>query len=1098
MEFRVLGPLEVVDDGRALLLRGWKQRALLALLVLEVNRPISRDRLIDVLWEDEPTATAPKALHVYVSQLRKLLGHDRVQTRPEGYLLRADPGEVDLTRFQHLVGEGKPRDALKLWRGAPLAEFADRAFAQADIARLEELYLACLEARLGADLDDGRDAEVVGEIEALVQAHPLRERMRELLLLALYRTGRQADALAAYQDARSALVDGLGIEPGKALRELQRAILRQDPVLDLAMPFEELDRGAFVGRNAELEQLIAGLDDAIAGRGRLFLLVGEPGIGKSRLADELIQVARVRRVDVLVGRCWEAGGAPAYWPWVQSLRGIGGDRLLESEREDDDGARVRLFDGIAEFLRETSRERPLVLFLDDMHAADEPSLLLLRFLARMIGEARILVVGACRDVDPVPGRPLADALAELAREPLVQRLSLRGLTETDVAAYVASTAAEFASPELVSALYEETEGNPLFVGETVRLLAVEGRIALPQSVRDVIARRLSHLSDECNHILALASVLGREFALDALVQMSGRNEDDLLDTLDEATAARIVTDMPAGPGRLRFAHVLIRDTLYEGLTTPRRVRLHRLAVDVLERLYGGEAGPHLAELAYHAIAGSEFEKALTCAQHAADRAVTLLAYEEAARLYGTAIEALELARPIDERTQCELLLSLGEAESRAGNTPAAKVAFLSGARIARRLGLVRELAQAAMGYSGRVIWGRAGADDRLVPLLEEGLAALGEKDVELRVRLLARLAGALRDEPSRERRDRLSRESLELARSSGKPECLAYALDGRAYAILGPDTVAECLALGSELCEAAESRGNREQLMVGHGIRILSQLMVGNVAGAKVDFAAAGQVAEGLGQPVLLWDSCGSQAMLALAEGRLTDGEQLSTRALAIGESALPDGAIPVYWAQQYTLADFRGALEAIERPIFELVTAYPARPVFRCVHAHVVARLGRLPEARRLLDDLTPGNVTALPFDQEWLYGMSLLAETSALVGDPDAAATLLPLLEPWAAFNAVDPGEGFRGSVSRYLGQLAATLERWDEAERHFENALEQNEQMGARPWLAYTREDLAKSLRRRNAPGDEERAAELAGLALQAYAELGMAPTRAAPCE
>jgi predicted ATPase len=218
---------------------------------------------------------------------------------------------------------------------------------------------------------------------------------------------------------------------------------------------------------------------------------------------------------------------------------------------------------------------------------------------------------------------------------------------------------------------------------------------IPQSVRDVIARRLRHLSQECNRVLVLASVLGREFALDALARVGGVSEEELLDMLDEAMTARVVSDIPAGPRQLRFAHVLIRDTLYDGLTTARRVRLHRLAVAALEALYGGESGPHLAELAHHSIAGSDFGKGLSYAQRAGDRALALLAYEEAARLYETALEALEVIDPEDESARCELLLSLAEAEVRAGNTPAAKLAALEAAEIARDLCLPRQLARGA-------------------------------------------------------------------------------------------------------------------------------------------------------------------------------------------------------------------------------------------------------------------------------------------------------------------------------------------------------------------------------------------------------------------
>jgi class 3 adenylate cyclase/DNA-binding SARP family transcriptional activator len=236
MDFRILGPLEVVDDGQALDLGGAKQRAALAVLALNANRVVAHERLIEALWDEEPPETARKALQVYVSQLRKVLGRDRLETKPRGYLLRLGPEELDLSRFELLRDSGKPEQALEQWRGEPLADFADQRFAEPEIARLEELRLACVEQRIERDLADGRHAELVGELEALVHAHPLREHLRAQLMLALYRAGRQAEALEAYQAARSALVDGLGIEPGAALRELHQQILTQDPVLDLPAP----------------------------------------------------------------------------------------------------------------------------------------------------------------------------------------------------------------------------------------------------------------------------------------------------------------------------------------------------------------------------------------------------------------------------------------------------------------------------------------------------------------------------------------------------------------------------------------------------------------------------------------------------------------------------------------------------------------------------------------------------------------------------------------------------------------------------------------------------------------------------------------------
>ncbi len=740
-----------------------------------------------------------------------------------------------------------------------------------------------------------------------------------------------------------------------------------------------------------------------------------------------------------------------------------------------------------------------MLVVDNLHVADAPSLLLLRFLARELGSTRVLLLGAYRDVDPLPGPALTEMLVEVAREPVTRRLALGALSEREVAQYIELTAADIASPELAAGLHGKTDGNPLFVGEIVRLLSheqvrseppAELRPAIPQSVRDVIARRLTHLSEECNRVLVLASLLGREFDLAALARLAGVSDDELLDLLDEALAARVVSDVPGGPGRLRFAHALIRDAQYEGLTSVRRARMHRQALEALETLYGDEPGPNLAELAYHSIAGGDLEKGAGYAWRAGDRALGLLAYEEAARLYGAALDAHDRADAGDEKARCMLLLALGDAEGRAGNTPAAKAVCLEAAEAARRLGLRHGLARAAVGYGGVFTWKRAGDDARLVPLLEEGLAALSDDDVELRARLLARLAGALRDEPVRERRDLLSGEAVELARRSGNPAAVAHALNGRAGAIGGPDTIAECLAIGSELLDVAERIGDTERIVDAHFIRLIAHQQAGAVAESEAELASAGRIAEALRQPTQLWEVYAGRAVSALFAGRLTEAEELIEQALTLGRRAQPEEAIPIHRLQRYALCELRGGIEDVEPAICEVVAEYPARPVFRCALAHLHARIGRLAEAKHTLDELAADDFSGVPFDQEWLLGMSLIAETSAVLGDTDSAPPLYRLLVPWAAFNAADHPEGMRGSISRYLGLLATATERWTEAAQHFEDAMEMNERMGARPWLAHTQHDYAQMLLARDDPGDRTRALELMGYADATYRELGMA--------
>jgi tetratricopeptide (TPR) repeat protein len=393
------------------------------------------------------------------------------------------------------------------------------------------------------------------------------------------------------------------------------------------------------------------------------------------------------------------------------------------------------------------------------------------------------------------------------------------------------------------------------------------------------------------------------------------------------------------------------------------------------------------------------------------------------------------------------------------------------------------------------MWARAAGDDNLIPLLQEGIAALREDDLELRVRLLARLAGVLRDERSRERRDRLSKEAVELARRAGNPAALAFALDGRLAAMDAPDMIAEGVTLARELREVGERLGDRERVVNALDHERTRLVMVGELREAEAALDSRGHLYDDLRQPAQLWQHYSARAMFALAAGRLSEAEELVAQAFAFGERSLPDVAIPVHRLQCYALRDFQGRLEEIAPEIRDLVAAYPTRPALRCALAHIHARLGRIAQAKRMLDDLARDNVAGLPFDQEWLYGMSLLAETSAHLGDSASGAVLHRLLGPWAAFSAADHPEGFRGSIARYLGLLATMTQSWEDAERHFEHALATNAEMGARPWLAHTQSDYARMLHARNDRDDRERAEALLDAARTTYRELGMGSYAAA---
>jgi DNA-binding SARP family transcriptional activator len=1154
VEFRLLGPLEVHEEGRVLQVGGQKRRALLALLLLHANEVVSSDRLIEEIWGEEPPGSASVALQGHVSRLRKVLlrpaGKDApaLITRPPGYVLELVPDQLDLRRFERLrhegstaLAEGDParaaslfEEALALWRGPALADVAYERFAQVEAARLEELRLATVEERIDADLALGRHTDLVPELELLVTEHRFREGFSRQFMLALYRSGRQAEALDAYQQARRALVDELGIEPGQPLRDLEQAILQQDPALEIASAHQEQEvpPSGFVGREEELDHLLQGLEETLRGHGRLYLLVGEPGIGKSRLAEELLRHARRRRAAVLVGRCWEAGGAPAYWPWVQSLRGYVRDReatellaelgpgapdlaqilpelrqqfpdLPEPPSLEPEGARFRLFDAVSSFLRAAAQRQPLVIVLDDLHAADEPSLLLLQFLARELADSRLLVVGAYRDVDPTLRDPLVSTLAELTRERVTHRIALYGLDEPGVSEYVELAAGHTPADSLVAAIHLETEGNPLFVGEVVRLLAAEGRLeleepgqlGLPEGIRQVIGRRLRHLSPECYNVLTLASVLGREFDLDALERVSDTGRERLFELLDEALAARVVSEVPGARGRLRFAHALIRDVMYEALTAARRVNLHREVGEVLEALYRPDLEQHLSELAHQfaqAVVGREAQKAVMYARLAAERAARMLAYEEAVRLYEMALQFLLADESFTASDRFELLLALGDARARAGNTPASKEAFRDAAELAAEHGTPDDLARAAHGYGGRISWEVQRDDEYLRPLLERALAAMGDGDSALKVRLLARLAGGpLRDASfPPEKRHALGKEALESARRIGDPATLAYALAGYINSHYSPDFVPTEVEMATELIALALETGNKELALEGHVDRFTSLIGLGEMSRARRDHAAIAQLAEDLRQPLQAFVVKESHAVVALLEGRFSEAEALISDAYRLGKRTTSWNAVVSYRLQLYVLRWMQGRLEELKETVIRSVDEYPTYPIWRCVQAHAAGVRGSEASAREAFDALAADDFAVLPFDEEWLLSLCFLAETARFLSDVRRASVLYEQLLPYAQRAAFGVPEICIGSVAHYLGVLATTMSHWDDGEDHFGIAIDVNERMGARPWLARSKDGYGRLLLARGRRGDEERARELFAAALQTYRELEMA--------
>jgi class 3 adenylate cyclase len=866
----------------------------------------------------------------------------------------------------------------------------------------------------------------------------------------------------------------------------------------------EAGAAPLMGRARELATLLDGLGAAEQGQPRLLLVSGEPGIGKSRLLEEFGRQAAAREATVLWGRCWEAGGAPPYWPWVQSLRAfvrgshlrevgeaLGADavhlaQLLPELRKaapdlpdppavDPETGRFLLFDAVVSFLRAASGSAPIALMLDDLHAADTPSLLLLRFVARELRAMRVVLVAAYRDTELAPGHPMLVTVGELTREAVTRRVALAGIPEAELAPLVEAVAQRVPSPDLVAAIHRDTEGNPLFVGEVLRLLSAQGLLAseidpatwprtVPESVREVIGRRLALLSEPCTEALRAISVLGRDFRLDAAEGLTGSPRNDLLGLLEEAESAGVVAPVPGSLTRRRFGHALVREVLYADLGAARRAALHGRAGELLEDLHGSQVESRLAELAHHffqAAQAGEASRAVGYARRAGDRAAALLAHEEAVRLYGMALEALDLAGE-DAADRCELLLALGDVQARAGDGDAARATFLAAAGLARQLGRAEELARAALGYGGRFVWEAARGDPNLVLLLEDAVRSLGDADSDLRARVLARLAGGpLRDQVDRGPRDRLSAEAVDIARRLGDPATVAYVLDGRYAAVWWPENLEERLEIATDLVDMARKAGDKERELQGHHYRCLALLEGGDMDGVVSELESKARLAEELRQPAQRWYLESVRVTLATFQGRFDEAESMLPGAHEVGlraEGAMAD----VYQTLQlYSLRREQERLGEIVDQLERTAGRFATYPVLRCILAQTYIELGRNDDAIRLLRTLADDGFSALPRNDEWVYSMSILAEVAAHLGDAEISVELYEQLRPFAHRQAVSAPDACTGSVSRNLGLLAAAAGRWDQAIRHLRDGLEANHRSGARPWAARCAVELARVL-------------------------------------
>jgi DNA-binding CsgD family transcriptional regulator len=846
---------------------------------------------------------------------------------------------------------------------------------------------------------------------------------------------------------------------------------------------------AFVGRETQMRTLRSAAIDAARGRGSLALVAGEPGVGKTRLADELARLAAGSGLRVLWATCKEEDGVPPFWPWMQLVPELARQRdqpvaVLAIEAEEE---RFRLFEGIAASLRQAALATPLLLVIDDLHWADTASLLLLRFIARELRGSRLLVVGTYRNVEI--GGPLRELLASVAGS--CTHLALRGLAPGEVADLVGSLSGRTPSWEHVNSLHDRTNGNPLFVRELVQLTADSsgGDLGVPEGVRGVIQRRLGRLSERCRTLLSAAATLGQQFKAGLLEAIAGRSGEELAAALEEAVAAHLVEEVPGVVPRYRFTHALVVEVLLQATGARGRRELHGRTARALEAVFRDDAEPRSEQLGHHFRLAGEWAKAVEYATIAGHRAFRMLAYESAAGHFERALEMQEAAGTGDQTTHCRLLLAVAEARMASAETGAARDTYERAAALARLVNVPELLARAALGVG---LASTMGVVDHLeIRLLETALDAVGEADSVLRSRLLARLAVALLDTASPERRRALSDQAAAMARRLDEPVALAAALLDRHLALFMYEPAAERLTVSGEVVRLANLTGDRRLEMRAHLLRAGSLLELGDMDAVGTELAICESITDELGMGERSWQLPMVRSGLAALTGRLEEAERLAERGLRQGAPTRHPGVEVFHGSIIGMIRYLQGRLPELEDVLRRSVDRYPTAPEWRCTLALALCDAGRPEEARQQFEIVAAENFAIVSAHLSRLHSVALLALVCDAVGDARRAALLYPLLAPHAA-RFVQVGQtaaGGLGSASHYVGLLACAMSRWDEAVAHFETAIAMNARIGAVPFVANSRYQLARALRALGGAAAQARAREQLDLAEETASALGL---------
>jgi len=1143
-EFGILGALEATHGSTAVEVRGPRVRALLALLLLHPNELVGAGRVADMLWHGDPPRTAANTLQTHVLRLRRALhnggGNDEtgpLRTVAGGYLLDVGADALDAARFETLLAEARRaaalerhavahemlRHALTLWRGPALVEFSSEPFAQAAAIRLDELRVDAQQEHAAAALACGRVAEAIATLQPLVRAHPLREQPVGHLMVALYRGGRQSDALDAYNTLRIALREGLGLDPSSELRRLEQSILEQASDLEfvsggttrrsLALPVPALVASPrFVGRTEDLAWLSAQWHLACQDEPRLALVQGEPGIGKTRVVAEFAERCYRGGTTVLWGRCVEEPSVPfeaiagALGPLVGSaaattplwhLFGIPDELALGA---DPDLERYRMFQSVSELLERTAADTPVLLVLDDMQWADHSTLALLAHFLRAAPAVSVLVVATVRTTELSSADAFIAMVTDLARNGRVASRDVGGLALVDVDLLVADLLSMPAQHDFGVAIRERTGGNPFFVTALLRHLDESGsanldQLDLPETVRAVIDRRVAHLDPAAREILEVAAVVGTEFDSRLVETVTESNRSAFARLLDDVHAAGLAQplDSDTGPAYV-FAHALVREVLYRGIGPARRALVHEAVAVVLEREPEDRRRDRSAQLARHfsaALSVDGAEKAVAYATQAGEESLASLAYEDAYSHFDMALDLIDSGRvTADEATRADVKFARARASFASGERAHARADFEQVAAVYRQLGDPDRLTKLALGISGtsmRHLWSEYGTvSDWLIELVREALAFSEGEESASRVRLLARLAEELYFNLDDEARTAIAEEALAMGRRLGNTRALADALNGRLRALWHPENASERLQTATELRDLATAAGDVELAMAGEAWAIVSHLELGDapdVDGRVTRYAA---MAEEYRSPHHRVWSLAIMGGRALARGDFDETDRMIGKGMSVAPEVF-GYAIQGFAGQLCTLRIEQGRAAEVLDAGRDFVAQYPQVPAWRAGLSVILSELGLVDEAREQLATLTVNGLGALRQDQEWLFLMGAVAETCSSTGAMEIAAECYELLLPFAD-RCIVLGDGYVlwCSAEKSLGILARTANRPLEACQHLERALAVHRSLGARPLVARTAFEYARALRAASA--DPDRVAEQLANARRQATHLG----------